>query len=133
MSENLDLVRALYAAWERGDFSSREWAHPQIEFINADGPAPGRWIGYAGMAQGWGDFLSAWGEYRIEAEDYRELDDQRVLALVHQGGRGKASGVQLDEMQTEAAALFHIREGKVTRLVYYWDRDRALADLGLKE
>jgi ketosteroid isomerase-like protein len=34
-------------------------------------------------------------------------------------------------MRSDGAVLFHLCDGKVTRLVFYWDRDRALADLGL--
>jgi ketosteroid isomerase-like protein len=33
----------------------------------------------------------------------------------------------------KGANLFHFRGGKVTRLVVYWDRERAFVDLGLKE
>jgi ketosteroid isomerase-like protein len=133
MSENLDLVRSLYADWERGDWSLGQWAHPEIEFVITGGPSPGSWTGVAAMAEAWRDFLGAWEGYCVSVDEYRELDEGRVLVLDRQGGRGKASGIQLEDMQAKKAALFHIREGKVTRLVYYWDRDPALAELGLAE
>jgi hypothetical protein len=34
-------------------------------------------------------------------------------------------------MKAKSATLFQIREGKVTKLVAAWDRDRAVAELGL--
>jgi ketosteroid isomerase-like protein len=131
VSTNVDLVRSIYAAWERGDYSSAEWAHPEIDFVQRDGPTPGIRTGPAGMAEAWRSSLEAWEDLRIEANEYRELDDERILVLVHWTGRGKASGVALEQIVNKPASLFHVRNGKVTRLVLYWDGDRALADLGL--
>jgi hypothetical protein len=91
MSENLDLVRSIYEDWGRGDYSSAEWAHPEIEWVFADGPAPGRRTGIAAAGEAWHDFLTAWEDYRPEVDEYRELDDGCVLVLVQHVGRGKAS------------------------------------------
>lgn len=130
--QNLQLVRSIYAAWARGDFSSVEWAHPEIEFVRADTPAAGSWSGLAGMAEGWRDYLSSWEELRTVVDEYRELDEGRVLVLYAFRGRGKTSGLEVGQMRGKGAGLFDVRDGKVTRLVLYWNRDRAFADLGLE-
>jgi ketosteroid isomerase-like protein len=130
-SANVEFVRSICVDWERGDFSSSDWAHPDIECVFADGPTPGTWIGKAAMARGWGDFLRAWEELRAKPEGYQELDSERVLVLFRNTGRGKASGVEVGPIHTKAANLFHVQDGKVIRLVLYWDRENALADLGL--
>ena len=130
-SANLDLVRSLYASWERGDWSSAEWADPEIDFVIADGPAPGNWMGLDRLEEGWRSILSAWEGLSSEAEEYRELDDERVLVLVSYRGRGKTSGLDLEQMRAKGAALFHVSDGRVTRAVWYFDRTRAFADLGL--
>ena len=54
----------------------------------------------------------------------------RVLVLGSMSGRGKTSGANV---QTEFANVLDVRDGKVTRLALYSNRDRALADLGLEK
>jgi ketosteroid isomerase-like protein len=130
MRSNLDLVRSIYADIERGDYSSAEWAHPQIEYVVADGPDPGSFTGRDGLVQAMRSLFSALGDVRAEADEYRELDTGRVLVLTRVSGRGKTSGVQIGD---RGAELFETHDGKVTRIVTYFDRDRALADLGLEE
>jgi ketosteroid isomerase-like protein len=127
-SANVELVRSICAAWERGDYSSVAWADPEIEFVIADGPEPGRWTGLAGMSKGFRGFLSAWSGHRAVAEQIRELDDGRVLVLVHVVARGKASEMELGQMHAQGASMFSVRDAKVTRLACYFDHARALPD-----
>jgi len=130
-SANLDLVRSVCTAWERGDYGSVEWADPEIEYVHVGGPAPGSWKGVSGMAEGWRDILSVMTDHRVTVDEYRELDGDRVLVLFHLSGRGRTSGLDLGQVQAKVASLFHIRGAHVTGLVNYLDRDRAFADLGL--
>jgi ketosteroid isomerase-like protein len=130
---NLDLVRAVLSEWERADFRSVSWAHEEIEYIVIGGPEPGKWDGLAAMAASVCDFMSAWEDYGIKAEGFRELDDERVLVLVRLSGRGKASGLEIGDTDARGAEVWHLSDGRVTRLVMYWHRDDALAALGLTE
>src|ERR1700738_1704226 len=91
-SANIELVRSIYAAWERGDFSSTEWAHRDIELVRPDGLTPGSQTKLADIGAGWRDFLSTWEDFRAEAEEYRELDGGRGLVVAHLRGRGQTRG-----------------------------------------
>jgi hypothetical protein len=131
--ENVDFVRSICALWERGDFSSVGWAHPDIDYEIVGGPAPGSWKGVSGMSEAARDALSAWEHFRIEVDEYRELPGGRVLVLWEFRGRGRASGLETGQMHSTGAYLFQVRSGKVTRLAYYVDRQHALAELAPSE
>jgi hypothetical protein len=133
VSDNLDLVRSIYADWGRGDFSCADWADPEMEFVFVDGPEPTSGRGRDAMWAAWHSVLEIWRDHRVTAEEHRELDGAQVLTLTAFSARGRTSGLDITEVQARGASLMQVRESHVTRLVLYYDRGRALADLGLEE
>ena len=132
VSPNVELVRSMFAAWSRGDFSATDWADPELEMDVVDGLEGAAAPGLAAISERWRRWLSEWEEFRAHAEEYLELDDQRVLVFGHFSGRGRKSGIELGGTGwSKGASLFHIRDGRVTRLVLYPNRDSAIAELGL--
>jgi ketosteroid isomerase-like protein len=128
-SANVELVRSIFSAFERGDYANAEWADPGIEYVIVGGPEPGTVRGRAGLAEAMRTIFREVEDLRSEAEEYRELDGDRVLVLTRIFGQGKLSGVPVSARNAE---VFEVHEGKVTRVVVYYERDRALADLGLE-
>src|SRR5262249_5408224 len=98
MSANTDLVRAIYARWERGNWSGYEWADPEIEFVIADGPDPRSIVGREAMDREWREFLGAWSDYAAAGEEFRDLDEERVFVVLRASGQGKASGAAIAPM-----------------------------------
>jgi len=126
---NIDLVRGIYESWERGDFSrTSEWAHPEIECVSFGGPVTGAYTGPVAIDEGWRALLGTVDDARPTAQEYRDVDEERILVLGCLRGREKSSGAAVEQLR---ANLFRIRDGKVVRLIFYWDRGRAFADLGL--
>jgi hypothetical protein len=126
MSANLGLVSSIFASWERGDFSSADWAEAEIEFSSPMGVESGPSRGLEEMAHAWRATMSAWRDARANAEEYRQLDAERVLVLYSFNGRGRLSGVNVTPSWTRGAALFHLRDGKVSALPHLC-RPRACA------
>ena len=130
MSGNVELARSICSAWERGDWSTTDWADPEIEFVIADGPDPRSVTGIQQMAQTWREFLATFSDYATAGEEFTELDGGRVLVLLKAHGTGKASGADL--VANRAATVMDIRDGTVARLAIYFDRRNALRDLSLE-
>jgi hypothetical protein len=127
---NVELVRSIYADWERGEFGRTDWADPGIEVEALNQFETGVFTGLAEFARFWRGHIGAYQDWGVAAEEFRELDDERVLVLVEQRGRGRTSGIAVT---LKSANVFHVRDGHVVRLVMDGDRENALADLGLEE
>ena len=85
------------------------------------------------MGEAWREALGAFDRLEMAVEEYVPIDGERVLVLTSNTGQGKNSGFEVGELRTRSANLFHIRNGKVTRLIAYWDRANALEAVGLKD
>ena len=128
-SVNLELVQSIYADWERGDFSQTpRWADEGIEWARFGGQGAGAWTGQEAITQAIGELLGSFDDIRALADHYEEVDDNRVLVLTRWSGRAHDTGSEVELLR---ANLFRISDGRIARLIFYWDRNRALADLGL--
>src|SRR5271156_906657 len=72
------------------------------------------WSGMAGLADAARFTIQTFENWSIRADEYREIDSERVPVLVKYSGRGKASGLEVAEIREGGANLFHIRDGTLT-------------------
>jgi ketosteroid isomerase-like protein len=129
--ENVELVRQGVAAFNRRDMKALEAlsaADAELVPLRAalEGTAyrgPGAW------AQAFRDFDESWTDLRFTVEEIRPVGD-RVVAIARLGGRGRASGVDID---ARLALLFGFRAGKIVRMQTYTDVAEALKAAGLQE
>jgi len=80
------------------------------------------------MAERFGEFLATWSEFRIEAEEFIQLDDDHVLVVARQHGKGARGGVA-----TEARVyiVWKFAGEKVVGTYCFFDRAKALRLAGL--
>ena len=107
MSENLDLVRSIVAAHARGDYSSSEWAHPDIEYSIVGGLFSGDWKGRPAMARAARELFSTWRGHRSVVDEIRPLDNERVLVLSHVIARARKTLVEPERDRVIVLAVRH--------------------------
>jgi len=89
----------------------------------------GSYRGREGVETYFGEVRDTWEEYRVVADELRDLGD-RVLMLGWMQGRGRGSGVEVD---APLATIFDFRDGKMSRSTAYLDHGEALRAVGLSE
>jgi len=121
VSENLDLVRSILKGWQEADFSRTDWADAEIEWEFVGGPEPSDGTGVVTLGAAVRRWIQAWDDWHVNVDEYRELDDARILVLCHAAGKARTSGIQLDDMfRSGGAMLFEVTGEKVNRFVVYW-------------
>jgi len=89
----------------------------------------GPYRGAEGLAAAWREWLEPWSRYEIETEEFIDAGD-RVVVFVRVRGQTSRDGVDVEHAP---AAVWTVRQGKVTAIEFYLERGQALKAVGLEE
>ena len=89
----------------------------------------GVYHGHDGVRRFYRAYYEAWGHVDYEIEELLDLDE-RVVSVVKNHGRGRASGIDLE---WSVPGVWTVREGKIVRVVFFSSREEALEAAGVGE
>jgi ketosteroid isomerase-like protein len=120
---NVEIVRTMLDAWERGDvMASIEPLDPEVVWVE---PGPDRGV-YHGV-EGIGRSVTRWEDFRQETVEVLDAGD-RVVQVSIQSGRGKGTGIPVERTW---AIVWTLRAGKVVRGEMFEIRGEAIQAAGL--
>ena len=130
MSRELDILRAIFEAFSRGDFDEMvQHLHPDVELRPALQP-----LEHIGVLRGRAEIkkffegLGLWESRRVEVEDVIEVGN-RLFSVErwHVVGR---DGIKLDFRIVD---VYTFEDGLIVRVDGFRDREEALNAVGLRE
>jgi ketosteroid isomerase-like protein len=142
--EDVEVVRRLYAEGgpfalpmsaddERAllDYLFREFYDEQVEVRMPSDYPEGEQVLYGrqGMSRLLAMLWDSWTEFRFEAERFIDAG-RRVVVFIRVIARGGASGLATER---ETAHVWGVRDGRLSSIQIYRDRETALQALGLPE
>jgi ketosteroid isomerase-like protein len=129
--ENVEVVRGLYEALDRGDVEAAEarLGDAVAWDTNARGSDGAVAHGPEGVIAVIREWLEVWEDVRFEIRDARDAGD-RVAAHVRQHARGRGSGVR---GSVDAFARFTVTDGEIVAYREYESWSECLDELGREE
>jgi ketosteroid isomerase-like protein len=128
METSVELVRGIVDALNRGDLDGMLASmHADFEWTPLESSPVARvYHGHDQVRHYVEDWLATFESLRLELQDPVEVRD-RVVAVVHGHGRGRASGLQLD---SRFCQVWTVRDGTAVAMEEYATREQALTALG---
>jgi ketosteroid isomerase-like protein len=105
---------------------------PDLEVVTVGPEYTGEGTVYRGLdgfLEFWQDWLGPWESFGIETEEYLDAGD-KVVQLARQVGRTKTGDMPVE---SSGAAVMTFRDGRLTRIEFHLDRERALRAAGPAE
>jgi ketosteroid isomerase-like protein len=128
---NIELVKSAFDAWNRRDIEAfAGHAAEDVAWVEVSGRpegVPTERLGRDRMRRSLEALFDVWDRYHLEVERIEEAGD-RVVAVVREVGRGRASGVEIDGLW---GYLITVENGYIVRIEAYRDAAVALTMAGL--
>jgi ketosteroid isomerase-like protein len=129
--ENVDKARDFIAAYNRRDFDAAvESFDPGVEWVLPARQSSDSCQGPGAIKRFWQGLDETFDELRLDPQEFLDAGDQVATRLRHYG-RGKESGIEIDEELYHQVATF--RDGKMVRIEYFGSWPEALEAAGLRE
>jgi ketosteroid isomerase-like protein len=130
--ENVEIVRRVLDGFSQSDRESVEpLLHPDLEWRTVVGPLLGveTISGRDAMLRfAFEDIPDAIENQHVEVEELKDLGGGRVLVVARYLGRGKRSGIDLEQ---RIASVHHLSEGMIVSVGDYTSRVEALEAAGM--
>jgi ketosteroid isomerase-like protein len=129
--QNVDAFRAVIEAINERGPDAAILFDAEIEFReDPEFPDAQVYRGRDEVVRNFVEFTASFEYYRFAIEDLRDAGGDRVMAVLREQARGKASGLTVDRRSGWVATF---RDGKVLSFEIYLDPANALEAVGLPE
>ena len=130
--ENVEIVRAAYDAFERGDLDAVSQLHdPAIEWqTSEEDPDAATHRGRVAVKRYFEGYMETFPGFSADLEECLQAPGGRVFTTTRYTGRARASGMDMDWRQS---VIYTIDSGLIIRAEEYFDRAAALKAARLEE
>jgi ketosteroid isomerase-like protein len=129
--ENVDATREFIAAYNRRDFDAAVASFdPDIDWVLPERQKSDSCRGPDEVRRFWEGIDETFDELRLQPQEFVDAGDRVATRLRHYG-RGKGSGIEIDEELYHQVVTF--RAGRMVRIEYFGEWAEALEAAGLRD